>query len=780
MADKRISDTQEINAILEEARKNREPKTAQKLPEQERKPVQVKKTVIQSNDPDEGFAQDEEFAPKKNFAAGKPGIKNTAAGQDPAPAYERKPIQVNKTFVPSSDPDDDYVIDEEFAPKKVNSSVKNQADPSGQKTVSKKKPIQISKKIVPSDDPDDSFVMDEPIAPKEAPVKKSSSGRKPSRFAEKKAAENKKPAEEKAPVPEKNPTAEKTPAPEKNSAAEKAPAFEKKPVNTAKAAVPARNPGKGTPGSRRPADNGTVDISAAGTKRGKNQANQAKKPPRPAEQKPQKKKKSKVGLVIALVIIGVILLAGAGGVTWYLLSGSSTMADNITVSGVSLAGMTYDEAKKALAPVETSLADTIKVEVKGPDNKVLTFGKDDFRYTFNTDEILKEAQEYSEQKGIKSGEQTYTVTMKVDDSSCKEVAEKAAKEFNREAKNARVATYDSEGDGTFTYEDDVLGVSVKVDELTKSLSAGIKDKTTASVDAPYEEVKAKYTKEFLQKNITQLSSFTTTSTNSSNGNHNMATSLDACDGSIIEPDAVWSFNECTGDSNQTSNGYLPAGVIVEGRHETGVGGGICQSSTTIYNATLLCGMEVEERSCHYYKSTYVDAGRDATVDYGNLDLKMSNPFDTQLFMKCYMEGVVLHCEMYGIPQADFDDIEITTETTSSFSNGYKVAAERHYLKDDKEVRVEELPNSTYYTSAPSSGNSSSNSNDDDDDDDDDDDGGDNSGGDNSGGDNGGGDNGGGNNGGGDNGGGDNGGGDNGGGDNGGGDNGGGDNGGGEG
>ena len=424
---------------------------------------------------------------------------------------------------------------------------------------------------------------------------------------------------------------------------------------------------------------------------------------RAPQPKPKKKKKGKAGLIVALSILGVIILAAAGGFTWYMLSGSSTMADNVSVNGVSLAGMTYAQAKAALAPVENSLADGIKVEVKGPADKAVTLTKDDFSYSFDTDQILKQAQEYSEQKGLKRGEQTYTLSMTLDPNSCEAAAQKVAKEFNTEAKDAKVTAYDSEGDGTFTYQDDVVGVSVKVDELKNAIAGAVKDKTEAQLEAPYDEVKAKYTKEFLQKNIRMLSEYTTTSTNSSNGNHNMATSLAACDGSIIDPDEVWSFNECTGDSNQTSNGYLPAGVIVEGRHETGVGGGICQSSTTIYNATLLCGMEVEERSCHYYKSVYVEAGRDATVDYGNLDLKMSNPFDTQLFMKCYMDGVVLHCEMYGVPQESFDEIDITTEMTSSFSNGYRVAAQRHYYKNDKEVMTDDLPDSTYYTSAPSSG-----------------------------------------------------------------------------
>lgn len=469
-------------------------------------------------------------------------------------------------------------------------------------------------------------------------------------------------------------------------------------------------PKKAAPQSGRyrqaPANDGYVDISAAASRGGytdinKVAASNGKKP----------KKKGKAGLIIG-IIVGVIVLAGIGGFTWYMLSGSSTFAKNVSVNGVSLAGMTRDEAKQALASEEQKLADKINIVVKS-DDKSVTLTKDDFEYSYDTDSILDDAQAYSEEKGLKTGERTYTISMSLSEDSCKAAAEKVAGEINAKAKNAKVTEYDSKGDGSFTFQDEVNGVTLQEDKLTEDLQEMVKNGTVdGSLDAPTEVVEPKYTVDYLKKNITKLSSFTTTSTNNSNGNTNMEVSLKACNNSIIDPGEVWSFNDCTGDSNQESNGYKPAGVIVEGRHEVGIGGGICQSSTTIYNAALLCGMEVEERACHYYKSVYVDAGRDATIDYGNIDLKLKNPFEYQLFMKCYMDGTVLHCEMYGIQTDEFDDVEISTETTSYFSTGYRVAATRTFLKNGKVVRSDDLPESTYYTVEPKSSRSSSNDNND--------------------------------------------------------------------
>ena len=76
-------------------------------------------------------------------------------------------------------------------------------------------------------------------------------------------------------------------------------------------------------------------------------------------------------------------------------------------------------------------------------------------------------------------------------------------------------------------------------------------------------------------------------------------------------------------------------------------------------------------------------------------------------MKCWMDGAELNCEIWGLENPKFDDIEISTSSPSYFDHGYKVYTTRTYLKDGKEVDSDELPSSTYYTSAPSSGSDNS-------------------------------------------------------------------------
>lgn len=428
----------------------------------------------------------------------------------------------------------------------------------------------------------------------------------------------------------------------------------------------------------------------------------------------QPKKKRKTGLIVGACITGVVLVAAIAGVTFYLNSGSgtgpdSTFSDNVYVNGKSLKDLTVADAKKLMASVEEELADGIKVTVKAGD-QTFDYGKNDFKYTFDTDAVLAEAKAYSEERGIKKEDKNYEIKMTVSDSTCESIVNGIADKVDTEAKDAQVTDFDPSADNMFTVSDEKNGLTLNKKESTSALSEFIKSgKISGTVDAKVEETKPEYTAAYLKENIIKLSSFSTYSTNNSNGNENMRISLKACNGSVIEPGETWSFNNCTGDSNLESNGYKPAGVIIQGRSETGIGGGICQSSTTIYNATMLCGMEVVERACHYYKSTYVDAGLDATIDYGNIDLKMKNPFKYQLFMKCWMDGTELNCEMYGLKNPDFDEVKITTTDPSYFSNGYTVHTTRTFYKDGEKVSSDEMPSSTYYTSAPSSGGSSSGS-----------------------------------------------------------------------
>ncbi len=375
---------------------------------------------------------------------------------------------------------------------------------------------------------------------------------------------------------------------------------------------------------------------------------------------------------------------------------SFIFADGVVVAGADISGMSFDTAFQAVkAKAEESINDfTLKVKA---DEKEFEYKKADFKWSFDIEGALMEAAEYCEstENEALTGYST-NLTAEVDEASVTAIVDAIAKEVDVAAVDS---TFSVDGDNV-TISREKAGRQLDKADLTEKITIEVPTliwgtKTTATVEAVVNDVNPTYKFESLDGAIKLIATYSTWSTNTADGNHNMALALEACNGSVINPGEVWSFNECTGDSNLTSLGYRPATVIINGKFEQGIGGGLCQSSSTIYNAALLANMTVEERYCHQYQSSYVPAGRDATIDYPYLDLKLSNPTDYPMYMQCYMEGTKLTVNIYGWDDPAFDYIDIESSVHSATEEGYKASAWRVYYLDDEEIGREELHKSWY-------------------------------------------------------------------------------------
>lgn len=142
------------------------------------------------------------------------------------------------------------------------------------------------------------------------------------------------------------------------------------------------------------------------------------------------------------------------------------------------------------------------------------------------------------------------------------------------------------------------------------------------------------------------------------------------DGLVLMPGESFSFNGFLGPRT-TAKGFKVAGVFANGRHDVGVGGGICQVSTTIYNAVALAGLKITQRSNHSMAVTYVPVGRDAAVSYPNPDLKFTNSFDFPVALDTVYSKGQLTASILGIKDKS---VEITIERgpVSTWGRGVKV------------------------------------------------------------------------------------------------------------
>ena len=145
---------------------------------------------------------------------------------------------------------------------------------------------------------------------------------------------------------------------------------------------------------------------------------------------------------------------------------------------------------------------------------------------------------------------------------------------------------------------------------------------------------------------------------------NLSIACSKLNGYVISPGEVFSYNKVLG-KRTSENGYKEAAVYVAGGVENGLGGGICQISTTLYNAVVLANLGIEERHNHSYTTTYSEPGRDATVSYGVLDFKFKNTRKYPVKLEAYIKSGVATVSVYGIKEDPEYNIKIIATTTAT-------------------------------------------------------------------------------------------------------------------
>lgn len=134
-----------------------------------------------------------------------------------------------------------------------------------------------------------------------------------------------------------------------------------------------------------------------------------------------------------------------------------------------------------------------------------------------------------------------------------------------------------------------------------------------------------------------------------NRSNNIAISSEKIDGTIIMPGEVFSYNQIVGERTIAA-GYKEAGAYAGGKVVQDVGGGICQTSSTLYNAALLANLEITDRSNHQFLTSYVSAGRDATVSWGGIDFQFKNTRSYPIKIEASAKNGVCTMSIYGIKE----------------------------------------------------------------------------------------------------------------------------------
>ena len=143
------------------------------------------------------------------------------------------------------------------------------------------------------------------------------------------------------------------------------------------------------------------------------------------------------------------------------------------------------------------------------------------------------------------------------------------------------------------------------------------------------------------------------------------------------------------------HGYKEAAIYQNGEVVQGLGGGICQISTTLYNAILFANLEIVELHNHQFVPSYVTAGRDATVVYGVKDFKFKNTRNYPIKINCSVAGGTARFEIRGLKQENEYEISVYSNVTSRTSSYIKSSTYRTLKQNGQIISTENVINSTY-------------------------------------------------------------------------------------
>jgi vancomycin resistance protein YoaR len=181
-----------------------------------------------------------------------------------------------------------------------------------------------------------------------------------------------------------------------------------------------------------------------------------------------------------------------------------------------------------------------------------------------------------------------------------------------------------DGDGNVTFNDGRPHMKIDTEALEKELGDNLRAGSPSSLEIPASDEQFPKLGENEKKNINRvLSVYSTEFTPEPNRSHNIELAAKSISGTVIAPGDHFSFNETTGPRDH-DHGYLDAPVFVDGKLVPDAGGGVCQVSTTLFNAVMRAGLTVTNRVNHFGIVGYAPEGQDATVSYGSIDFGFKN------------------------------------------------------------------------------------------------------------------------------------------------------------
>ncbi len=407
--------------------------------------------------------------------------------------------------------------------------------------------------------------------------------------------------------------------------------------------------------------------------------------------------------------LGTLVTAGAalGGAYAYStkLGSPDRIAPGVKMASIELGGLNHDEAlEKARAWAQTQLLNPVTFTAPSS-GKTWKMTLANIGGTFDLEGAVTEA--FSVGKDDNMFEKIYwgerergvavTPKLTIDEKKIDEALGRIAKEVNRPPKNAR-AKMDEKTGALLISEHQVKGLMLDEATTKKSLLKGGIQELSDGEEARVVilEKMPKVLDSDLGKVSEQMGAYKSYYGFSSGDRcHNIEHAAGKINGTILGPGEEFSYNKIVGP-RERGYGWRMGHMYVNGTVVDSLGGGVCQVSSTLYNAALFADLKITERRCHSSRVTYLPAGRDATVAWDSQDFKFKNSTDGPIYIGARTNGSSLTFRIYGVaaPKRKIKDIRV--RGGSGRSGGAYYAAWKVGTDESGKPFREEIGDS-YYT-----------------------------------------------------------------------------------
>ena len=364
-----------------------------------------------------------------------------------------------------------------------------------------------------------------------------------------------------------------------------------------------------------------------------------------------------VGVILMIVIVSVVYGMQSSGRHKPIQQETETetvtevpeteLEKEVSVDGISITGMSREEARQTLID---HYPWAMKAQYQDDTYEITNL------MTVKIDGLLDEIYS-SEPKNI------YTLDTSGLDTAIDQEIESMKARWNKAAKNGSISSYDASSD-SFTFAGEQTGIAINEEQLKSDIQSELSAKQFDKViTVSASEVQPEYSTAAAKQKYKTIGTYTTNTTSNSKRNTNIRLAAAALNGTIVGPGQEVSFNDTVGQRTE-AKGYQGAAAYNNGEVVQEIGGGVCQVSTTLYNAALKAGMKISMRRSHTFEPSYVTPGMDATVSWGGPDFRFINTSSSAIGIKASYSNQTVTVSIYGVPVLE-DGVTYSLEATKT-------------------------------------------------------------------------------------------------------------------